>query len=1076
MKTQKLSTRTLALLLSFVLVFSLCFASLSVTAIAVGGDLGDVDNDGDIDQFDYLLVKRSYFNTYKLSDDESERADIDGSGSVDQLDYIYIKRAYFNTYIIEDTREPITVENGLYINMPQSGTLKIAQFADVHFGTPGLPYQNDKPERTKKYMKYVVESQSPDLIVCTGDNIMSTGVEGLKDFVAFMDELKTPWTFIYGNHDAESTEAGFTKKDLSDYLETCDSPYLIYSAGYVEEANNRYGNFSISVLNNKGTRLLGAIMLLDSGGHSKTISSYESITSGQISWYNDEIDKLNLNYSGDMIPTMVFAHMQLPEFYTAYISAKNGTGAEFVIPQPMSDAEIEDIRTGAPTYENTGFYDALVKKGSTKAYFVGHAHTLKYQVKMDGIVLGFGPQTGFSTNFDDNDLPRGSYVYNFKSDFSFTTTVATEPGDDLGLTYLGTYDGSAEYDEADGTYKATLTLNSNHNLMFAYKGVRLTSSDLNVTGSFAASQAEAGDDKMFFSNEKTLMFKGTKGKVFDFTFTPETMTLNILSSDIPIDPNAPKSLSVSKVNSDAGASAIAVWTTAGTKLKEITDVSNGSQYWIGNGWRYYIVVDAEGRIAYAVLHPERGYGEPNKTGYYCNSYYSDYTKNPAIKLLDGFADDYATGGFGYKMFEIVVPEGGFAITSHGDTNNEIVKMLSQGTVNNFELSNINTRSIYDSSIRVAFDETAKTISISTVEQFPSSLTASSTNEDAGADSIALWTEAGTKIREVTNTATGEASWIGGDWRYYVVVDAEGRIAYSVVRPEKGYGDPQNPGYYCNSYYSDYTQNPAIKLLDGFADDYATGGIGYNLFEIVIPEGGFAITAHGTAINSLIDMLSQGTVSNYDISNINTRSIYDSDIRVSYDKSTGKITAKPVEPIATSFTAASLNGDAGADGIALWTQSGTKMRTVTNSENGAYTWVGNSWRYYIVVDAEGRIAYAVIHPDSGYGGPNGMGYYCNSYYSDYTQNPAISLLDGYADDWSEGGFGYKLFEIVVPEGGFAITSHGTANNRLVDILSQGTVSNYDISNINTRTIYDDSLRLSYDATTKTVSVYFTEDVE
>ncbi len=62
--------------------------------------LGDVDGDGDIDQFDYLLVKRSYFNTYSLTEDEALRADVDCDGDVDQMDYLLIKRHYFETYVI----------------------------------------------------------------------------------------------------------------------------------------------------------------------------------------------------------------------------------------------------------------------------------------------------------------------------------------------------------------------------------------------------------------------------------------------------------------------------------------------------------------------------------------------------------------------------------------------------------------------------------------------------------------------------------------------------------------------------------------------------------------------------------------------------------------------------------------------------------------------------------------------------------------------------------------------------------------------------------------------------------------
>ncbi len=62
--------------------------------------VGDVDGNGEVDQFDYLMVKRAYFDTYTLTAEEEKRADIDKSGTVDQIDYLYIKRIYFNTYSV----------------------------------------------------------------------------------------------------------------------------------------------------------------------------------------------------------------------------------------------------------------------------------------------------------------------------------------------------------------------------------------------------------------------------------------------------------------------------------------------------------------------------------------------------------------------------------------------------------------------------------------------------------------------------------------------------------------------------------------------------------------------------------------------------------------------------------------------------------------------------------------------------------------------------------------------------------------------------------------------------------------
>lgn len=61
--------------------------------------VGDVDNSGTVDSVDYLLVKRSCFNTYSLSDEESVRANINADDSINSVDYILIKRIVFGTYV-----------------------------------------------------------------------------------------------------------------------------------------------------------------------------------------------------------------------------------------------------------------------------------------------------------------------------------------------------------------------------------------------------------------------------------------------------------------------------------------------------------------------------------------------------------------------------------------------------------------------------------------------------------------------------------------------------------------------------------------------------------------------------------------------------------------------------------------------------------------------------------------------------------------------------------------------------------------------------------------------------------------
>ena len=67
--------------------------------------LGDVNMDGKIDQYDYVLVKRAYFNTYTLTEAQAAVADATGDGKVDTYDYLLIARHYFKTFEIKGTVE-----------------------------------------------------------------------------------------------------------------------------------------------------------------------------------------------------------------------------------------------------------------------------------------------------------------------------------------------------------------------------------------------------------------------------------------------------------------------------------------------------------------------------------------------------------------------------------------------------------------------------------------------------------------------------------------------------------------------------------------------------------------------------------------------------------------------------------------------------------------------------------------------------------------------------------------------------------------------------------------------------------
>ena len=174
----------------------------------------------------------------------------------------------------------------------------------------------------------------------------------------------------------------------------------------------------------------------------------------------------------------------------------------------------------------------------------------------------------------------------------------------------------------------------------------------------------------------------------------------------------------------------------------------------------------------------------------------------------------------------------------------------------------------------------------------------------------------------------------------------------------------------------------------------------------------------------------------------------------------------------TLTADTINYDAGGDAFTIWTNEGTKVREVTNVEGLTAAWNASPWRYYLVFDAEGRMTYGTIFPDSGYGSPYSTSFAAHSMYRDTTTNPSFVVFENY-QPWPAAE--RALFEIVVPEGGFAVSAHGTGiSNLLTAFLGTETVFNDNQAEYNKHDAFEDSLRVAFDSTTKSLVVYHVEE--
>lgn len=91
-----------------VLVLSAMLLSALAFTISAQANLGDINDNGKIDMTDYILLKRAYFGTFPLTEEQSARGDLNNNGKIDMTDYILLKRVYFGTWQIGATMDEAT--------------------------------------------------------------------------------------------------------------------------------------------------------------------------------------------------------------------------------------------------------------------------------------------------------------------------------------------------------------------------------------------------------------------------------------------------------------------------------------------------------------------------------------------------------------------------------------------------------------------------------------------------------------------------------------------------------------------------------------------------------------------------------------------------------------------------------------------------------------------------------------------------------------------------------------------------------------------------------------------------------
>lgn len=284
----------------------------------------------------------------------------------------------------------------------KNGKFKIMQIADIQ------ETKTPNPD-TIKLLELALEKEKPDLVVFTGDQIQGYSAtflgklyDNVKECItAFLEPItkrNIPFTFTFGNHD---TQGGLGKNEQFEIYSSFD---CFVNTDFRNKDD--IGSACFTVKDSKGEKDVMAVYVIDSNAKEPD-GSYSPVRKEQINWYKGTRDKLS-EFNGDVLPSVVFQHIPVPEFYEIINKVKpfskgsiedykNNKGCFYALDKEMYDRGDFLGETPAIPKVNTGEFKAFKEKNDVFALFVGHDHNNSFHKKLDGITLGYTQGTGFNT-------------------------------------------------------------------------------------------------------------------------------------------------------------------------------------------------------------------------------------------------------------------------------------------------------------------------------------------------------------------------------------------------------------------------------------------------------------------------------------------------------------------------------------------------------------------------------------------------------------------------------------------------------------------------------------------------------
>lgn len=278
---------------------------------------------------------------------------------------------------------------------------RILQLCDIHLS------QSDIYDKHFKVINKTIERANPSLIVLNGDSFTYADKGVVAKLFSFIDSYNVPWTFLYGNHDDQGY---FPDTYIQRLLGDKDLFKNVQFKNLEDDNVTGRSNFVINIDQKErdssghvtSTKTVFQVYCLESHSYNFDTIAYDFIKQDQIDWYERMVkySKDSERFgNGTVIPSAMYFHIPLPEFFTAWTEAEKGS------PEAIKIIGGTDEMGGGPTEEtDLHLFDKVKELGSTKAISVAHDHINDSVVKYKDIALCFGVHSTDRIYYDEHKV------------------------------------------------------------------------------------------------------------------------------------------------------------------------------------------------------------------------------------------------------------------------------------------------------------------------------------------------------------------------------------------------------------------------------------------------------------------------------------------------------------------------------------------------------------------------------------------------------------------------------------------------------------------------------------------------